>query len=322
MSSNYGSFNVSIFKDSDGSLTPIAGKTIKAYNADTNTDLGSIGSTDSSGNIPAGTLSVAVGTHVNFRLEDDGHGRKGWAQQVTVSGTASPGMNIVVRPSRGLNLIFRPEALPISLPTPTINAAGVIVGVRIDGDPTHAVKEYGPYSINTEITINNFWAKDQTIWVGFNPINAFGIRKYSSWADVTFNGPYAQNRENNTPTIAQLGASSDLSITLKVGGFGPYTVARQVISADDAGFTTNLTTTYRDLLAGISDPTYEFVTRHSDTGLQTRHVKVAHSSAGINGPWSPFSTPISVEFSSGGSGGSSGGSDPGPPDKQPADLIT
>lgn len=68
MPSNYPTIDV-FFVESDGARTAAASTTVKVRNTATNTDIATL-TTDSNGHIAAGTLSVAAGTLVRFRVEN------------------------------------------------------------------------------------------------------------------------------------------------------------------------------------------------------------------------------------------------------------
>lgn len=70
MPSNYPAIDL-VFIESNGARTPVASATVKGWNVPASSDLGTIGTTNSEGVLPAGTLSsVAVGTLVRFRVEN------------------------------------------------------------------------------------------------------------------------------------------------------------------------------------------------------------------------------------------------------------
>jgi hypothetical protein len=80
MPSNYEAFDVKIFND-EGTETLLAGVTLKVYDATNLADLPDV-TADGSGQVAAGTLNVAAGTVVRFRLENS-MGRAGYWEHVT-----------------------------------------------------------------------------------------------------------------------------------------------------------------------------------------------------------------------------------------------
>ena len=80
MPSNYEGFHVSKEKN-DGVIEQLAGVTVKVYDVDLDVEVTTLVS-NGSGNIPAGSLPVAVGTRVRFRVENH-DGLAGSVTQIT-----------------------------------------------------------------------------------------------------------------------------------------------------------------------------------------------------------------------------------------------
>jgi hypothetical protein len=81
-SSNYAAFDVKV-DGQDGTETPVPSATLKTWNRTSDTTLAATVVTDANGHVPAGTLPVAAGTVVSFRLEHDGHGRSAYTEVIT-----------------------------------------------------------------------------------------------------------------------------------------------------------------------------------------------------------------------------------------------
>ncbi len=79
--SNYDAAQIWI-DNHDGTLTAAVSATVKAWDVDADMDLGVSLLTDGDGILAAGTLAVAVGTVVRFRVENF-HGRAGFAEVTT-----------------------------------------------------------------------------------------------------------------------------------------------------------------------------------------------------------------------------------------------
>lgn len=80
MPSNYAAFHVSI-RSADGVITHVPSATVKAYDADLNAAISTL-TANGSGQIVAGTLAVAPGTRVHFRVENQ-NGLAGVLTQIT-----------------------------------------------------------------------------------------------------------------------------------------------------------------------------------------------------------------------------------------------
>jgi len=76
----YAGFDLVIDND-DGTVTPLASATVKVYDATNSVALADLAS-DPDGHVVAGSLAVAVGTLVRFRVENY-QGRAAYAEQVT-----------------------------------------------------------------------------------------------------------------------------------------------------------------------------------------------------------------------------------------------
>jgi hypothetical protein len=81
MASDYAPFDVNIDND-DGTLTPVAGVTVKVYDTIGEAYLSDL-TTDGDGHIDGDTIAVDPGTTIRFSVQDDGFGRVGYLEQVT-----------------------------------------------------------------------------------------------------------------------------------------------------------------------------------------------------------------------------------------------
>lgn len=437
MATTYPKFNVNLYNDADGSLTPQAGLTVKLYNFTTLTDLGISLTSAADGTIANGSISSGAsnGDEIRFRVESDSHGRGGWTYCL---GGAVSMLDLTIRPSRGFNLIFRPEALPPVMASPTVSAGSVQLYWRLSTEPTSAVKFIGTFAPTGKIVFPNYFSTDQDIYIHVNPVNGHGTPFYSHPGDAPAT-LFVQNRENNAATIGQFSvAATTTSVVLSVGGFSlqfarfryvqstdstatkqvetitvsgtatatgtlivtvkaagmnlsPKAVTVNITNADTASavatkvsaalnadpdvsrffiaaqssanvsitanfgtindptmnlslalgtatgiapVTTSTHTTagaggssdtsqFIDITQGISSPAFQNEFIVATVGTQTRLFRVAHSSASLSGPWSPWSNVQSVTFAGTGGGTGSGGTgDPTSPDKQPGGLIT
>jgi hypothetical protein len=80
MPSDYEEFYV-MKRDESGVLEAMAGVDVTIYDVDTDTDLDTV-TTDSNGFIPGDTVSVAVGSRIRFRVENE-DGLAGSVTQIT-----------------------------------------------------------------------------------------------------------------------------------------------------------------------------------------------------------------------------------------------
>lgn len=80
MPSSYATFDV-VKRGRDGATTKLAGVQLKIYDATGNASLGTV-VTDAGGVVPAGTVNVAAGTLILFRIENY-QGMAGSIPQVT-----------------------------------------------------------------------------------------------------------------------------------------------------------------------------------------------------------------------------------------------
>jgi hypothetical protein len=79
--SNFPAFDIPI-DDDDGALGFAGVLTVKIWDVTNGADLGTVTS-NAQGHVAAGTLAVATGTRVRFRIEHDGQGRAGFNEIVT-----------------------------------------------------------------------------------------------------------------------------------------------------------------------------------------------------------------------------------------------
>ena len=237
MSSTYIGFKVYLYDNTNDSLSPQSGLTVKGFNFTTLTDLGTIGTSASDGSISGGTITAASnGDEVRFRVEDDGHGRCGWTYQI--AGPSAVSLDLHLRPSRSNNLVFRPEALPPATPTATVDPAWVDVGWRLATEPTASTRLISRMPFSNFISFPNNYSTDQDLQIHVNPVSAFGRPLFSFIGDAP-SFPFVQNRENNPPTISQFNtatfSSPDCSVTLAVSGFSlQFARFRYIQSTDDS----------------------------------------------------------------------------------------
>jgi hypothetical protein len=81
MPSNFTTFEA-IIDNGNGSTTPVPSTSIKAWDTVADVDLGAVATSDANGIVAGGTVAVAAGTRVRFRIENF-HGRAGYEEQVT-----------------------------------------------------------------------------------------------------------------------------------------------------------------------------------------------------------------------------------------------
>jgi hypothetical protein len=83
--STFSSFDLPIpVVDEDGQLSTemAAGVTVKVWNVTADAALADTFVSDAQGHVATGTLPVAAGTVVRFRVENDGHGRSGFTDDM------------------------------------------------------------------------------------------------------------------------------------------------------------------------------------------------------------------------------------------------
>jgi len=319
-SSTYPDFYVRLW-NGDYGCTVMAGVDVYGYNWSTSTELGLIGTTGSDGKLATGSVLATDGDLLRFRVEDDGHGRAGYCQIIAGS---SQSMDIILRPSNGVNLMLRPQARPVFQQVATVIPSQVEIFWLVEGEPISAAQSLGIFPIGQRIQLKVNPPADKSYWIIPMPINTFGVRGYRSLEDV----PVAnrtlidQTRNSGTPVIGLRSASTNTVIPLSVSGFNQYVVAREITIAEDGGFTTGVQVSTVDL-SQSADKTYQALTRAADPAARTIHCKVRHSTTGTSGPWGNYSNALTLSWTdTGGSGGSTGGGGGEPPDQIPKMEIT
>ena len=140
-------------------------------------------------------------------------------------------------------------------------------------------------------------ATDQNVTFAVIAEAADGTREFSSVRDaVKVTALMQRQSPSDSGVLTQSGYSDPTTIQLSVTGFSPYAVAREIQEATNSGFTTGLSSQVYDG-SSAQDSVY-FATRPSSPGqsAETKYLRVRHSTTGVDGPWSNWSTGLEITF--------------------------
>lgn len=215
---------------------------------------------------------------------------------------------LLLKRSSGSNVILRDQAQPAFYPTATVAPVAADIYVHYSDEPASAARFVRSYGPGETITIPHNPATDRNLVVRAIARSARGVADVSELEDASSFTALFQ-RETNAPAVVQIGAATQGLLSLSVTGFTQYARARRVRIADDAAMTVNVRVDVVEYGVGLVPTVYQ-LQRQTSAGqsAQTVYVRISHSSAGVNGPWSPESPAQQFTFAdSTGSGGTTGG---------------
>ncbi|HWQ34343.1 MAG TPA: hypothetical protein VNQ79_15955 [Blastocatellia bacterium] len=220
-------------------------------------------------------------------------------------------MTLLLKPGSGRNIILRDQSQPAFYPPATVAPVAADIYVHYSDEPPSAARFVRSYGPGEKVTIPHNPATDRNLVVRAVARSAQGTAEVSELHDASAFTVLFQ-REASAPSVVQIGASTQGAIKLSVTGFTQYARARRVRIADDAAMTVNVRVDVIEYGVGLVPTVYQ-LQRQTSAGqsAQTVYVRISHSSAGVNGPWSPESPAEAFTFAdSTGSGGTTGdGSD-------------